>query len=55
MTFDILNVVTLKSKCLSSAIEKFRGFKIKLTSTYIFGARKNENPCVRYKGIDEET
>jgi len=54
ITFDIPNVATLKHKCLSSVVEKFHGFKKNLTSRYIFRAKKNENPFVKYKAIDEE-
>jgi len=55
MPFDILNVTTVKHKRLSLIIEKFYDFKTKLTFRYIFGAKKNENSCVRYMEIDEET
>jgi len=55
ITFDIPNVPTLKQKCLSSVAEKFRGFKTKLTSRYVFGHKKNENPLLKYTWIDEDT
>jgi len=48
-------VATLKHKCLSSVAEKFRGFKTKLTSRYVFGSKKNENPLLKYTWIDENT
>jgi len=54
MIFDILNVATLKNKCLSLIVDKFCGFKTKLMSRYIFETKKNENPCVKYKEIDED-
>jgi len=55
LTFDIPNVATLKQNCLSSVAEKFRGFKTKLTSRYVFGHKKNENPLFKYTWIDEDT
>ena len=55
LIFDISNVTTLKHKCLSSMTEKFRGFKTKLTSRYVFGSKKNENPLMKYTSIDEDT
>jgi len=55
LTFDISNVATLKHKCLSSVAEKFHGFKTKLTSKYVFGSKKNENPLLKYTWIDEDT
>jgi len=55
LTFDIPNVTTLRNKCLSSVIEKFRIFKRKLTSMYVFEARKNGNHCAKYKAIGEQT
>jgi len=55
MTFYISNVVTLKHKCLSADAEDFRGFKTKLTSTYIYGSKKNEDSHEIYKAIDENT
>jgi len=55
LTFDIPNVATLKQKCLSLVVEKFRGFKTKLTSRYVFGSKKNENPLLKYTWIDEDT
>jgi len=55
LTFDIPNVATLKQKCLSSVAKKFRGFKTKLTSRYVFGHKKNENSLLKYTWIDEDT
>jgi len=55
LTFDIPNVATLKQICLSSVAEKFRGFKTTLTSRYVFGSKKNENPLLKYTWIDEDT
>jgi len=55
MTFDIPNAGTLKHKCLSAVAEDFRGFKTKLTSRYIYGSKKNEDPRELYKVIDEDT
>jgi len=55
LTFDISNVSTLKQNCLSSVAEKFRGFKTKLTSRYVFGHKKNENLLLKYTWIDEDT
>jgi len=48
-------VATLKHRCLSAVIEDFRGFKTKLTSRYIYGSKKNEDPRELYNAIDEET
>jgi len=47
-------VVTLKQKCLSSVARKFRGFKTKLTSRYVFGSKKDENLLLKYTWIDED-
>jgi len=55
LTFDIPNVATLKQKCLSLVAEKFRCFKTKLMSRYVFGHKKNENPLLKYTWIDEDT
>jgi len=55
LTFDIPNVSTLKQKCLLSVAEKFRGFKTKLTSRYVFRHKKNENSLLKYTWIDEDT
>ena len=55
MTFDIPNVAMLKHKCLSTIAEDFCGFKTKLTSRYIYGSKKNEDPRELYKEIDEDT
>jgi len=30
-------------------------FKSRLTLRYVFGDLKDENPCLKYKHIDEET
>ncbi|XP_052728648.1 uncharacterized protein LOC128195389 [Vigna angularis] len=49
------NVESLRNRCLSAIAERFRGFKTKLTSRYIFGPKSNENPCSKYSAIDEET
>ena len=53
LTFDIPNVATLKHN-LSSVAEKFRGFKTKLTSRYVFGSKKNENSLLKYTWINED-
>jgi len=55
MKFDIPNVATLKHKCLSVVAEDFCAFKTKLTSRYIYGSKKNEDPRELYKEIDEDT
>jgi len=55
LTFNIPNVAMLKHKCLSSVAEKFRGSKTKLTSRYVFGSKKTENPLLKYTWIDEDT
>ncbi|KOM34606.1 hypothetical protein LR48_Vigan02g075600 [Vigna angularis] len=55
MTFDMPNVESLRNRCLSAIVERFRGFKTKLTSRYIFGLKSNETPCSKYSAIDEET
>ena len=46
---------TLKAKVLSDVGVKFCQFKSKLTTDYICGKRKEENPCAKYTSIDEET
>ncbi|XP_068503674.1 uncharacterized protein [Phaseolus vulgaris] len=53
--FDIPDVEPLRSKILSNIALKFRTFKSRLTSRYIFGDLKDENPCLKYQHIDEET
>ncbi|KOM25699.1 hypothetical protein LR48_Vigan161s000800 [Vigna angularis] len=55
ITFDMPNVESLRNRCLSAIVERFRGFKKKLTFKYIFGPKSNENPCSKYSAIDEET
>jgi len=35
--------------------EKFRGFKTKLTSRYVFGSKKDENSLLKYTWIDQDT
>jgi len=46
---------TLKSKILSSVAIKWHQFKSKLTSIYVYDARKGESPCLKYTCIAEET
>ncbi|XP_068466379.1 uncharacterized protein [Phaseolus vulgaris] len=53
--YNIPNVEILKAKVLSDVGVKFRQFKSKLTTDYIYGKRKEENPCAKYASIDEET
>ncbi|XP_052727001.1 uncharacterized protein LOC108332271 isoform X1 [Vigna angularis] len=55
ITFDMPNVESLRNRCISAIAERFRGFKTKLTSRYIFGTKSDENPCSKYSAIDEET
>jgi len=52
--FEIPNVEPLRSKIISNIGLKFRTFKSRLTSRYIFGDLKDENPCLKYKYIDED-
>ena len=42
-------------KVLSSVSIKFHQFKSKLTTNFIYGERKEENPCTPYASLDEET
>ena len=53
--FKIPEVEPLRSKIISNIGLKFRHFKSRLTSRYIFGDFKRESPCLKYKHIDEET
>ena len=46
---------TLKHRCLAAVAEDFRGFKTKLTSRYVYGSKKNEDPRELYTSIDEDT
>jgi len=55
MVFYIPNVRTLKSKILSSVVIKWHQFKSKLTSVYVYGARKGESPCPKYTCIAKES
>jgi len=48
-------MVRLKHKCLSLMVEKFCGFKTKLTSRYVSRAKMNENSLFKYTMIEEET
>jgi len=48
-------VETLRVKVLSLMSVKFRQFKSKLTTTYIYDGRKGENPCTTFACLDEET
>ena len=45
---------SIRSKIISNIGLKFRTFKSRLTSRYVFGDLKDENPCLKYKHIDEE-
>ena len=51
--FDIPNVGTLRAKVLSSIASKFRQFKYNLAQRYIFGDKKDKNPCNDYPSLDE--
>ncbi|KAK7327227.1 hypothetical protein VNO80_31592 [Phaseolus coccineus] len=53
--FEIPNVEPLRSRIISNIGLKFRAFKSRLTTRYIFGELKDESPCERYNFIDEET
>jgi len=53
--FQIPNVEPLRSNILSNIALKFRQFKSRLTTNYVFGKVKGESPCLKYKYIDEET
>jgi len=55
MHYEIPSVETLRAKVLSNVSVKFRQFKSKLTTNYIFGEMKGENPCTKYASLDEET
>jgi len=46
---------TLRAKVLSNESVKFCQFKSKLTTKFIYGGRKEENPYTLYASIDEET
>ena len=45
---------TLIAKVLSNVSVKFRQFKSKLRTKFIYGERKEENPCTLYASLDEE-
>ena len=55
MHFDIPNNGELRNKVLSSIATKWRQFKSKLTTVYVYGAKKGESPCSKYPNIDEAT
>ena len=46
---------SLRSKVLSSVANKFRTFKSQLTTKYVFGSYKGQNPGLKYSNIDEKT
>jgi len=52
---EIPDVEPLRSNIISNIILKFRHFKSRMTSRYVFGDLKDENPCLKYNHIDEET
>jgi len=53
--FDIPNVESLRSKVLSSVAIKLHQFKSQLTSKYVYGPYKGQNPFSKYSNIEEET
>jgi len=55
VNFEIPDVEPLRSKIISNIGLKFCTFMSRLTSRYVFGDLKDENPCLKYKHIDEET
>ncbi|WVZ17525.1 hypothetical protein V8G54_010507 [Vigna mungo] len=55
LTYDVLNNNLLRSKWISYAGQRWRGFKSDLTSRYIYGKLSHKNPCEIYQFLDEET
>jgi len=53
--FEIPDVKPLQSKIISNIELKFHTLKSRLTLRYVFGDLKDENLCLKYKHIDEET
>jgi len=53
--YEIPNMETLRAMVLSNVSIKFRQFKSKFTTDYIYGGRKGKNPCTKYTSLDEET
>ncbi|CAH9098490.1 unnamed protein product [Cuscuta europaea] len=55
LTFEVPNDPVLRRKWIGYAGSRWTGFKTFLTSTYIFGARRGQDPTVKYKWIETET
>ncbi|WVZ08145.1 hypothetical protein V8G54_021491 [Vigna mungo] len=55
LTYDVPNNNLLRSKWISYAGQRWRGFKSDLTSRYIYEKLSHKNPCETYQFLDEET
>ena len=55
LTYDVPNTNLLRTKWISYAGTRWRGFKSDLTSRYIYGKLSDKNPCEQYAFLDEET
>ncbi|WVZ13259.1 hypothetical protein V8G54_017789 [Vigna mungo] len=55
LTYDVPNNNLLRRKWISYAGQRWRGFKIDLTSRYIYGKLSDKNPCEISKFLDEKT
>ncbi|XP_028789646.1 uncharacterized protein LOC114745651 [Neltuma alba] len=54
-TYDVPPTREMKKHWLQQVRERWKDFKTMLTRVYIRGAKKNEDPCLKYSFLDQET